>query len=230
MPLGDDVVRLIQRVAAGEAISPQELDTVRLKLNTADAMLGLFRHINPASGEIMSLRAAQVELDSSGLRLIDSTPDDMDEAATVKWLDADTKLPLGTIGSYRNAAKTTATLDIYANSGHQIGGSFTNATLELAAISKGDTDNWATWLFLDASGDVAGDDTVVELNIGKAAAWKIPLEIIHNFTSRETLFVFDCRKTTTGDPSGQEGMLYYNTVDNVIKMYADGAWRQLAAW
>lgn len=37
-------------------------------------------------------------------------------------------------------------------------------------------------------------------------------------------------KTTTGDPTGIEGKLYWNTIDNVIKMYADGAWRTLASW
>ena len=37
-------------------------------------------------------------------------------------------------------------------------------------------------------------------------------------------------KTTTGDPTGNEGLIYWNTVDNVIKMYVDGAWRTLATW
>jgi len=40
----------------------------------------------------------------------------------------------------------------------------------------------------------------------------------------------DNGKTSTGDPTGEEGLIYYNTVDNVIKMYADGAWRTLASW
>jgi len=38
------------------------------------------------------------------------------------------------------------------------------------------------------------------------------------------------RKDTTGDPTGYEGMIYYNTVDNVLKMYCDGGWRTLATW
>ena len=42
--------------------------------------------------------------------------------------------------------------------------------------------------------------------------------------------VLKSAKTTTGDPVGEEGMIYWNTVDNVIKMYADGAWRILASW
>ncbi|KKN21774.1 hypothetical protein LCGC14_0922000 [marine sediment metagenome] len=37
-------------------------------------------------------------------------------------------------------------------------------------------------------------------------------------------------KSTTGDPTGQEGMLYINTFDNAVRMYADGAWRSLATW
>jgi len=37
-------------------------------------------------------------------------------------------------------------------------------------------------------------------------------------------------KTTTGDPTPNEGLIYWNTVDNKIQMYADGAWRTLASW
>lgn len=37
-------------------------------------------------------------------------------------------------------------------------------------------------------------------------------------------------KTSTGDYSGESGKLVINTVDNNIKMYADGAWRTLASW
>jgi hypothetical protein len=38
-------------------------------------------------------------------------------------------------------------------------------------------------------------------------------------------------KTTTGDPTQYfEGMLVVNTVDNTLKMYADGGFRQLATW
>jgi len=37
-------------------------------------------------------------------------------------------------------------------------------------------------------------------------------------------------KSTTGDPGGEEGKIYINTFDNVLKMYCDGAWRTLASW
>ena len=38
-------------------------------------------------------------------------------------------------------------------------------------------------------------------------------------------------KTNTGDPGEYfEGMLVINTVDNTLKMYADGGFRQLASW
>lgn len=37
-------------------------------------------------------------------------------------------------------------------------------------------------------------------------------------------------KTTTGDPASREGMIYWNTIDNAIRMFADGAWRTLASW
>lgn len=42
--------------------------------------------------------------------------------------------------------------------------------------------------------------------------------------------VLESLKTTSGDPAGQEGMLVINTVDNVVRLYADGGWRTLASW
>ena len=42
--------------------------------------------------------------------------------------------------------------------------------------------------------------------------------------------ILNSPKTTTGDPVGGEGKIYWNTIDNVIKMYADGAWRTITSW
>jgi hypothetical protein len=42
--------------------------------------------------------------------------------------------------------------------------------------------------------------------------------------------VLTSSKTTQGDPTGVEGMIYINTFDNVVRMYADSAWRTLASW
>ena len=37
-------------------------------------------------------------------------------------------------------------------------------------------------------------------------------------------------KTTTGDPTGAEGLFCINTQDNTFKIYAEGAWRSLTTW
>jgi hypothetical protein len=38
-------------------------------------------------------------------------------------------------------------------------------------------------------------------------------------------------KTTTGDPASPvEGQIYVNTYDNKVRVYADGAWRDLSTW
>ena len=38
-------------------------------------------------------------------------------------------------------------------------------------------------------------------------------------------------KTDTGDPgSPADGDMYVNTADNKVRVYADGAWRDLATW
>ena len=43
--------------------------------------------------------------------------------------------------------------------------------------------------------------------------------------------VINVPKTTTGDPANPvEGLIYWNTVDNVLNMYCDGGWRTLASW
>lgn len=41
---------------------------------------------------------------------------------------------------------------------------------------------------------------------------------------------FKSSKTTTGDPTGYEGRFYWNTIDNVAKLYMDSAWRTLVSW
>jgi hypothetical protein len=37
-------------------------------------------------------------------------------------------------------------------------------------------------------------------------------------------------KKTTGDPTGFEGRLVINTVDNRLRIYADGVWRNIITW
>lgn len=37
-------------------------------------------------------------------------------------------------------------------------------------------------------------------------------------------------KTDTGDPTGAEGLVYVNTYDNAVRVYADAAWRTLLSW
>jgi hypothetical protein len=230
MPLGDDLQRIIDAISNGQPPDKAAVLQTRLKLNALERLVALSNFVDPTTGRVSSLTAGLTEIGTAGIRLNDAAPDAIDEDATIKWLDGATGTPLATMGAYRNEAKTTATLDIYANSDHKVSPHYANGTLELAALSKGTTDDWSTWLFLYAVGDATGETTVADMNIGKAAAWAIPLKVVHNFTTRETLFVFDCSKAATGDPSGEEGMLYYNKTDNVLKMYCDGAWRTLASW
>jgi len=41
--------------------------------------------------------------------------------------------------------------------------------------------------------------------------------------------ILNSSKSDTGDPTGSEGMIYINTFDNVVKIYADGGWRTIAS-
>jgi len=62
------------------------------------------------------------------------------------------------------------------------------------------------------------------------------VQVAHNDTngtitvSSGYLVLGGISKADTGDPAGVEGIIYYNNTDNVIRMYADGAWRTLATW
>jgi len=49
----------------------------------------------------------------------------------------------------------------------------------------------------------------------------------HDYTAAEVLLPL---KSDTGDPTGVEGLIYVNTFDNAVRVYADGAWRDLATW
>ena len=43
--------------------------------------------------------------------------------------------------------------------------------------------------------------------------------------------ILNSTKATAGHPPGEtEGMIYINTFDNAIKMFADGDWRTLVSW
>ena len=55
---------------------------------------------------------------------------------------------------------------------------------------------------------------------------------IVNFTTMkaQSFDLSGALKADTGDPAGVEGIMTINTFDNVIKIYADGAWRTLASW
>ena len=55
---------------------------------------------------------------------------------------------------------------------------------------------------------------------------------IRNEMNTDKLILVGARyKTTTGSPSDPyEGMIEINTFDNVARIYAEGAWRQIASW
>lgn len=62
----------------------------------------------------------------------------------------------------------------------------------------------------------------VALSAGQSA---LP-EIIASATAPKVVI-----KTDTGDPAtAAEGVVYINTFDNKVKIYADAGWRQLATW
>lgn len=78
---------------------------------------------------------------------------------------------------------------------------------------------------------IGADDVSVDIKGHSGAAGLTGLRLNADVVSGSMLPVFPTwTKTTTGDPTGSEGMWYVNTVDNVLKCYADGDWRTVASW
>lgn len=98
---------------------------------------------------------------------------------------------------------------------HDHTGLSTNPTIFLHSATNPDTDN-TQWLSL------THDQTDAVISSGKGNIKLSPVS--------GSYVVLSSSKSTTGDPTGAEGMIYINTFDNVVKIYADGAWRTLASW
>ncbi|MBI4338596.1 MAG: hypothetical protein HY680_01440 [Chloroflexi bacterium] len=77
---------------------------------------------------------------------------------------------------------------------------------------------------LDVSGVAGGDPEVVLSSNNNFDLVLEPKNVDNAF------LVLRSSKSTTGDPTAKEGMVYINTYDNAVRMYADGAWRTLASW
>jgi hypothetical protein len=64
-----------------------------------------------------------------------------------------------------------------------------------------------------------------------AAAGKGGLHMMAESGTNKLIVAGVIIKGTIGDPTQvHEGLMVINTLDNTLKMYADGGWRQLAAW
>lgn len=92
------------------------------------------------------------------------------------------------------------------------------------------------------------DDIVTEKNEGFVATYEdldatnvMHIKLTNGYVSAKTYTItltyelvspyLIITKSTTGDPaSASEFTMYVNTFDNKVKIWADGAWRQLASW
>jgi hypothetical protein len=84
------------------------------------------------------------------------------------------------------------------------------------------------WLTLNGGQAVLKDDDNIWHSEGTAVAG----EDIVNYSAM-VFYSYDLSgalKGTSGNPTGVEGIMTINTADNAIRIYADGAWRDLATW
>ena len=71
-----------------------------------------------------------------------------------------------------------------------------------------------------------------DLTTAEAGAFEYDGTLLHftrTGTQRENVCTV-VTKETTGDGTGAEGLMQINTYDNTLKVYAEGAWRQIASW
>lgn len=103
--------------------------------------------------------------------------------------------------------------NLYRDHDHTPGSA--NPTLIIHSATNVDSDN-TQWV------SFAHNQTDAEISTGKGNVELKPVA--------GSYVVLSSSKGSTGDPTGKEGMIYINTTDNVVKIYADGAWRTLASW
>jgi hypothetical protein len=77
---------------------------------------------------------------------------------------------------------------------------------------------------------VAGNRGLVQLGAGTGSnSDRINFYHWNGTASARSVYGIIETKTTTGDPTGHEGRIVINTVDNTVKIYADGGWRTIAS-
>ncbi len=90
------------------------------------------------------------------------------------------------------------------------------------------TNNYPLWFNGDDAGAVFGVSKDAQVVWDTTGDDNLTLD--PQFAAAGHYVKFNAPKTTTGDPIGVEGLFYWNTIDNVAKLYADGAWRTLTSW
>jgi len=225
MPLGDDVLRLAQHPEdAALAVS------VRLKLNAIERLIGLSDKIDPQSGAMSELTAGRARFDAGGMD-IDSASDDVpNPESAIEWYDQrDPGTMIARAVAYGRAAKDRSWLEVSAGGSYSATNLNRYSMLELAAWGGGALGTLGnfTAMYLWADGaEAANTEDVFEVYVKTTPV----LQVKYDHATDTFLNILPATKANTGDPSGVEGAIYINTYDNKIKMYADGAWRQLATW
>ncbi|REK35574.1 MAG: hypothetical protein DWQ20_06005 [Actinobacteria bacterium] len=114
------------------------------------------------------------------------------------------------------------------------GGDSGVAELQLANDGRyGWTADTDTYMHRDAGGQIAftcNDDRMVLINQNALVVLDQSNNAVMGLRGEDGVIDLPV-KTTTGDPSSpNDGWMYVNTADNAVRVYADGAWRDLATW
>ena len=91
----------------------------------------------------------------------------------------------------------------------------------------------AAGVYIEGEGNVVGlvmEDASAEHGVYVDMGGSVVFDVQTDKTYIQNYAVLNKTKTDTGDPAGEEGMVYINTFDNAIKMYAEGVWRTLVSW
>jgi len=228
----------------------RELESAKEQIRLLNATVNSLGSIlNVSGGTINRLEAGRVILSPTGIDIIDPTAGSLTEDATINWKIAASSKTLGSIGSWYSTAGF-ATMNIYSNMDYRLQSHATsNASIELASkessVSGGSSGSINSSFFTEAF--VYINATATSINdafeisnrrrTGVSTFLSTPFLVrdhYHSTADGTTLYSvlrLQVSKASAGNPGNpEEGYFYYNTIDNAIRMYADGGWRTLSSW
>jgi hypothetical protein len=234
MLLGDDLAKLLQKLSAGERISPSETEGLRALLNSLQGLAGLARIVDPTSGAITKeISAAGVTLSNDGVTL--PLKPGTDPAGTIKWGQSSVAIEGYTWGtSSANlgidislggfGAPPESLVDIYGYAEPTAGSDY----YVLVELDVADAAGQAIWsvsdnynAILTARRNATGSSGTISVGVGTATPNS---SAVLDISGARALLVPRLTTTERDALTAANGMIIYNTTLNQMQGRINGAW------